>query len=59
MKATDTRVKAVKETLNVLRMVKMLGWESFVRQDIDTAREEELKWIFWQKIYSLVIMLVK
>jgi hypothetical protein len=51
---TDARVKTVKETLGVLRMVKQFGWEARVKEQIDKAREEELKWIFWRKLLNLV-----
>jgi hypothetical protein len=59
MQATDARVKAVKETLNVLRMVKQFGWEEEVKKQIEAQRAEELKCIFWRKIYSLANIIVK
>jgi ABC-type bacteriocin/lantibiotic exporter with double-glycine peptidase domain len=59
MEATDARVKAVKETLNVLRMVKQFGWEEEVKKQIEAQRAEELKWIFWRKMYNLVNIIVK
>jgi ABC-type multidrug transport system fused ATPase/permease subunit len=59
MEATDRRVKAVKETLGVLRMAKQFAWQAKVQEEIDAAREEELKWIFWRKIYGTANMLVK
>jgi hypothetical protein len=47
-------VKRVKETLGVLRMVKQFGWETRVKEQLDEAREEELKWIFRRKLLNLV-----
>jgi hypothetical protein len=59
MDATDARVKEVKDMLNVIRMVKQFGWEEEVKKQIETHRVEELKWIFWGKIYNLVNIVVK
>jgi hypothetical protein len=59
MEATDARIKAVKEALNVLRMVKQFGWEEEVKKQIEAHRAEELKWIVRSKIFGLAIMLVK
>ncbi|KAJ7581129.1 P-loop containing nucleoside triphosphate hydrolase protein [Mycena floridula] len=42
---TDARVQRVTETMNVLRMVKMFGWESKLHEKIDETREEELEWV--------------
>ncbi|EJT98591.1 P-loop containing nucleoside triphosphate hydrolase protein [Dacryopinax primogenitus] len=45
MKRTDARVQAISETLNVLRMVKMFGWEGRVKTQIAEKRGEELKYV--------------
>jgi cytochrome bd-type quinol oxidase subunit 1 len=59
MAASDARVKAVKEALNVLRMVKQFGWQGEVKRQIEAQRAEELRWLFWRKIYSLLNTVVK
>ncbi|KAJ7670138.1 P-loop containing nucleoside triphosphate hydrolase protein, partial [Mycena polygramma] len=50
LERTDARVQAVSETMNMLRMVKMFGWEQQMQQKIDEKREAELIWIRWEKI---------
>ncbi|KAF7324829.1 ATP-binding cassette transporter [Mycena kentingensis (nom. inval.)] len=47
---TDARVQTVTETLGVLRMIKMFGWEKQLKERIDEKREVELIWIWWRKI---------
>jgi ABC-type multidrug transport system fused ATPase/permease subunit len=59
MTATDARVKAVKEALGVLRMVKIMGFESEVQRQIQVLRDEELRYLFWRRIYNLVNICVK
>jgi hypothetical protein len=48
----------VKEILGILRMVKQFGWEARVKEQLDEAREEELKWIFRRKLLNLVNMCI-
>ncbi|KAI3622081.1 atp-binding cassette transporter [Moniliophthora roreri] len=45
MKRTDARVQSVTETMNVLRMIKLFGWERKMESRISDKREEELVWI--------------
>ncbi|KAJ4490432.1 hypothetical protein J3R30DRAFT_3666905 [Lentinula aciculospora] len=45
MKHTDARVQVVTEIMNVLRMIKMFGWEHKMNDRISTKREEELSFI--------------
>ncbi|KAL0581762.1 hypothetical protein V5O48_000239, partial [Marasmius crinis-equi] len=45
MKRTDARVQLVTETMNVIRMVKLFGWERKMKSRIFDKREEELVWI--------------
>ncbi|KAK7025989.1 hypothetical protein VNI00_015819 [Paramarasmius palmivorus] len=45
MKRTDERVEVVTETMKVLRMVKLFGWEDKMSRLIAEKREQELKWI--------------
>jgi ketopantoate reductase len=59
MAASDARIKAVTDTLNVLRMVKQLGWEAEVTKQIEAHRAEELVWIFRRKMLNLFIAVVK
>ncbi|KAF8803422.1 multidrug resistance-associated ABC transporter [Phlegmacium glaucopus] len=55
MAMTDARVQTVSETLGVLRMVKLFGWERKMSQTINEKREEELKWIWKDKMLTLLI----
>ncbi|KAK7048418.1 ATP-binding cassette transporter [Favolaschia claudopus] len=48
--STEARVQAVSETMSVLRMIKMFGWEKQVQDRIEVKRQEELNWIWWRKI---------
>jgi ABC-type multidrug transport system fused ATPase/permease subunit len=54
MQATDRRVKYITEILTVLRMVKEFGWERQVKAQIDTRREEELRWVFRRGVLQAV-----
>ncbi|KAJ7745476.1 P-loop containing nucleoside triphosphate hydrolase protein [Mycena maculata] len=54
MKKTDARVQTVTETINVLRMIKMFGWEKQMDQKIADKREEELNWIWKRKLIDLL-----
>ncbi|KAJ6564563.1 P-loop containing nucleoside triphosphate hydrolase protein [Mycena capillaripes] len=47
---TDARVQAVSETMNVLRMIKMFGWEKQAMEKVAQKRKEELTWIWWRKV---------
>ncbi|KAF5314793.1 hypothetical protein D9758_017505 [Tetrapyrgos nigripes] len=58
MKKTDARIETVTETMNVLRMVKMFGWERLMNERIAEKREEELKYIRWMRILDLTTILV-
>lgn len=48
---TDARIQAVSETMNIIRMVKLFGWENRMAEKLKEKREEELK-LVW-KLYSL------
>ncbi|KAF7368865.1 ATP-binding cassette transporter [Mycena venus] len=50
LEKTDARVQTVSETMSVLRMIKMFGWEKQIYQKIAEKREEELNWIWWRKV---------
>ncbi|KAK7443278.1 hypothetical protein VKT23_015876 [Stygiomarasmius scandens] len=48
MKKTDSRVQTFSDMVNVLRMVKLFGWEARMSQLIREKRAEELKLIRWK-----------
>ncbi|KAF7368881.1 ATP-binding cassette transporter [Mycena venus] len=50
LEKTDARVQIVSETMSVLRMIKMLGWEKQVHRRIAEKRQEELTWVWWRKV---------
>lgn len=58
MKMTDSRVQAVTEACNVLRMLKLFGWESEMHERIAVRREEEVKWLWKRKFYDVIIAIV-
>ena len=45
--------------MNVLRMIKLFGWEKHVQQDISAKREEELIYVKKKAIYSMLNVNVK
>ncbi|KAI0775462.1 ABC transporter type 1, transmembrane domain-containing protein [Irpex lacteus] len=53
MKATDARVQNVTEMMSVLRMIKLFGWESRVKESVSEKREEELKWVWKRKLLGM------
>ncbi|KIY46182.1 P-loop containing nucleoside triphosphate hydrolase protein [Fistulina hepatica ATCC 64428] len=53
MKRTDARVQTVTETMSVLRMVKLFGWEGKMQGRIDDKRREELKFIRKRQFLNL------
>ncbi|EMD41587.1 hypothetical protein CERSUDRAFT_79219 [Gelatoporia subvermispora B] len=55
MKRTDARTQAVTETMNVIRMIKLFGWEPQTADQIDEKRQDELA---WQKKYQLLTLSV-
>ncbi|KAF7797043.1 hypothetical protein EIP86_008235 [Pleurotus ostreatoroseus] len=59
MKATDARVQNVTEMMNVLRMIKLFGWEHQVNETIAEKRENELKYIWKRKILGLMTNIIK
>ncbi|KAK0192579.1 hypothetical protein F5146DRAFT_1040547 [Armillaria mellea] len=58
LKRTDGRVQAVTEILNVLRMVKLFGWERKMNERISIKREEELVWIRKRQFLELLSGLI-
>ncbi|KAF6747848.1 multidrug resistance-associated ABC transporter [Ephemerocybe angulata] len=55
MKKTDNRTQTVTESMSVLRMVKMFGWERKIQEKIDQRREEELTWVWKSRILKLIV----
>ncbi|KAK0458994.1 uncharacterized protein EV420DRAFT_1541764 [Desarmillaria tabescens] len=58
LKKTDARVQAVTEIVNVLRMVKLFGWERKMNERISSKREEELVWIRRRQLLDLLSGLI-
>ncbi|KAG8972657.1 hypothetical protein FRC05_009668 [Tulasnella sp. 425] len=54
MKMTDARVQAVTDTLGVIRMIKLFGWERKVEAQINEKREGELKFLRKKQMYGLL-----
>ncbi|KAJ2927022.1 hypothetical protein H1R20_g10047, partial [Candolleomyces eurysporus] len=50
LKKTDARVQTVSETMNVLRMIKMFGWEKKMNERIAQKREEELHYVWKRQV---------
>jgi hypothetical protein len=46
-------VQTITETTNVLRMVKLFGWERNMKNRVDDKREQELKLILKRKLLEL------
>ncbi|KAF7314597.1 ATP-binding cassette transporter [Mycena kentingensis (nom. inval.)] len=59
LKHTDERVSSVSEAVNVLRMVKLFGWEPKMQERIKEKREDELTWIRKRRVLDLASSLVK
>lgn len=45
--------------MNVLRMIKLFGWEHRVQDDIAAKRENELKYIWKRKMLGLLNNITK
>ncbi|KAJ7274255.1 P-loop containing nucleoside triphosphate hydrolase protein [Mycena rebaudengoi] len=53
LKRTDERVQSVSEAVNVLRMVKLFGWETKMKDRIAGKRDDELIWIRRRRLLEL------
>lgn len=40
--------------MNVIRMVKLFGWEKKVEAQVDEKRETELRYVWRKTIYNLI-----
>ncbi|KAF8744087.1 P-loop containing nucleoside triphosphate hydrolase protein, partial [Rhizoctonia solani] len=56
MKKTDARVQTVTESMNVIRMIKLFGWEKKVIGQVEEKREEELKYYKKRQFLGLMNM---
>ncbi|KAG5648265.1 hypothetical protein DXG03_006224 [Asterophora parasitica] len=54
LKATDARVQTVTEIMNVLRMIKLFGWETKMNEKVAEKRDKELVWIWKRQILDLI-----
>ncbi|KAI0824512.1 P-loop containing nucleoside triphosphate hydrolase protein [Trametes gibbosa] len=57
MKRTDARVQTVTETMNVIRMVKLFGWEPRIAKQLDEKRRTELIAVRKSKLLNMTINL--
>ncbi|KZV76922.1 P-loop containing nucleoside triphosphate hydrolase protein [Peniophora sp. CONT] len=58
MKHTDARVQVVTEMMNIIRSVKLFGWEQKIGQLVYNKREDELHWMYKREFLTLGNMLV-
>ncbi|RPD53734.1 P-loop containing nucleoside triphosphate hydrolase protein [Lentinus tigrinus ALCF2SS1-7] len=58
MAKTDARVQLINEILNVVRMIKLFGWERRVTSQVEERREAELKFIRKTKFLELTNNLI-
>ncbi|KAJ7264445.1 P-loop containing nucleoside triphosphate hydrolase protein [Mycena haematopus] len=58
LKRTDERVQTVSEAVNVLRMIKLFGWEEKIKVRIGDKRDSELVWIQKRRIIDMASTLV-
>ncbi|KAG8985598.1 hypothetical protein FRB90_004594, partial [Tulasnella sp. 427] len=54
MKMTDARVQSVTDTLGVIRMIKLFGWERKIEAQVNERREAELKYLRKKQMFGLL-----
>ncbi|KAG8684445.1 hypothetical protein FRC11_012098, partial [Ceratobasidium sp. 423] len=54
MKKTDARVQTITESMNVIRMIKLFGWEKKAIARVEEKREEELTYYKKRQFLGLV-----
>ncbi|KAJ3774339.1 hypothetical protein FB446DRAFT_729352 [Lentinula raphanica] len=59
MRRTDARVQVVTEIMDVLRMIKMFGWEQKMKDRISSKREEELSFIKRLRLLGMMTAISK
>ncbi|KAJ1305460.1 hypothetical protein OPQ81_000470 [Rhizoctonia solani] len=57
MKKTDARVQSITEVMSVIRMIKLFGWETKTKAQVDEKRELELHWYKKKRILVLAILI--
>ncbi|PPQ73481.1 hypothetical protein CVT26_010183 [Gymnopilus dilepis] len=53
LERTDARVESVTETIGVIRMIKLFGWERKMSDTLKEKREDELAWVWKEKTTNL------
>ncbi|KAJ7501621.1 hypothetical protein B0H11DRAFT_2275231 [Mycena galericulata] len=53
LKRTDSRVQVVTETMNMLRMIKLFGWERQMNERVAEKREDELNWVWKRQMLDI------
>ncbi|PCH35560.1 multidrug resistance-associated ABC transporter [Wolfiporia cocos MD-104 SS10] len=53
MEKSDSRVQVATETINVIRMIKLFGWEKRLSDRLREKRAEELHWIKRSKLLEI------
>ncbi|KAK7029004.1 hypothetical protein VNI00_014714 [Paramarasmius palmivorus] len=59
MKRTDGRVSRVVEAVNLMRMIKLLGWERKMQKEIHEKRVEEMKWSWKLTLFTVPVNVTK
>ncbi|KAF7972222.1 hypothetical protein HWV62_18618 [Athelia sp. TMB] len=54
MKTTDDRIQKITETLGILRMVKLFGWEGKMNERLRNTRDEELFWTKKIRVFTMI-----
>uniref|UniRef100_A0A8H8CHL8 P-loop containing nucleoside triphosphate hydrolase protein n=1 Tax=Psilocybe cubensis TaxID=181762 RepID=A0A8H8CHL8_PSICU len=54
LERTDARVETVAETIGVLRMIKLFGWEDRMKAILKSKRDDELEWIWKSRMVNLL-----
>ncbi|KAH7930578.1 P-loop containing nucleoside triphosphate hydrolase protein [Leucogyrophana mollusca] len=54
MKKTDARVQSVTESMHILRMIKLFGWENKIGARVAEKRDEELLWTRRRQLLQLL-----
>ncbi|QRW00045.1 ABC transporter transmembrane region [Ceratobasidium sp. AG-Ba] len=54
MKKTDARVQSVTDYMNIIRMIKLFGWEKRVEEQVGERRKEEMRWYKKRQLLGLV-----
>ncbi|EJU03270.1 hypothetical protein DACRYDRAFT_115475 [Dacryopinax primogenitus] len=56
MQKKDVRAQSVTESVGIIRMIKMFGWESLVKQQLVERRMDEVRYIRLKKLLNIVNM---